>query len=154
MVAFVSVVAGCGHQSPLAPSRDLSGEWGLSVSASPSCRAIIQSGYGVAPRGSGSIDLLQSGSHLVGTISIGGVKAGGLDGSVEGGKVTFSIEFTGKNVGVLSPADEPCHVGGLATGTTDGYCWVSVKIAGDLACPYECSASDHILVLERGRTCQ
>lgn len=154
MFVAVSLIAGCGHDGPSSVTRELSGEWPLTVSASPSCDTIIQSGYGVAPRGAGTLVLHQAGAQLTGTIAIGGVPAGSLDGSVQDGQVRFSIDFTGKNVGVSSPTDEPCHVDGIATGTTDGYCWLSVKISGVLACPYSCSATDHILVLQRGIRCQ
>ncbi|MCX6539041.1 MAG: hypothetical protein NT151_08930 [Acidobacteria bacterium] len=108
----------------------------------------------MAPRGGGRISLAQSGNRLSGTLYIFGTASGAIEGTVTGNQVDFTFNLDGQNVGVLKPEDAPCRVSGTATGSTDGYCWVSVKISGEFACPYACSAPDHILVLDRGRGCQ
>ncbi len=145
--------AGCSPTTPEAPPRTLSGDWGLSIGASPSCRTTLPSGYGIAPRGGGRISLVESGTRLVGTLYIFDVPSGTFDGTVQGGTVNYTINFDGRNIGVLKPEDEPCRVIGTGTGTTDGDCFISSKISGELACPYSCTATDHILILSRGRSC-
>jgi hypothetical protein len=134
--------------------RTLTGDWGLSVSAAPSCQSVLPFGYGVAPRGGGRAALVQSGKRLSGTLSIFGTPSGTIEGTVDGATVAFKFSLDGRNVGVLSPTDELCRVIGDATGSTDGYCYISVKISGEFACPYSCTAADHILVFDRGRGCQ
>jgi hypothetical protein len=139
--------------SPSTPVRTLTGDWGLGVSASPTCRTTLPFGYGVAPRGGGKASLVQSGSRLTGRLYIFDTPSGEIDGTIDGTAVRFAFRLDGRNVGVLSPADEPCRVIGNATGSTDGQCVISVKIAGEFACPYSCTADDHILIFDRGRGC-
>jgi hypothetical protein len=154
----IAVAIGTMSCSPTAPTtavRTLTGDyWILSISAAPSCQTILPFGYGVAPRGGGTASLVQSGRNLSGTLSIFGTPSGTIEGTIDGPAVNFRINLDGRNVGVLSPTDEPCRVQGEATGSTDGYCFMSVKISGDFACPYSCSAADHILVFDRGRGCR
>jgi hypothetical protein len=151
LVACAIVTGGCSAPGPSPVVRTLTGDWGLGVSASPSCNASLPFGYGVAPRGGGRASLTQSGKNLSGTLYIFDTPSGTIDGTVDGGVVRFTFNLDGRNVGVLSPADEPCRVVGLATGSTDGYCYISVKISGEFACPYACTAADHILIFDRGR---
>lgn len=153
LLACAVATPGCSSTNGVAPACTLTGDWGLSVAASPSCLTVLPYGYGIAPRGGGRISLVQTGTRLFGTLYIFDTPSGTIDGTVENGSVTFTINFNGRNVGVLRPGDEPCHVTGTATGTTDGYCFISVKIAGEFACPYACTAPDHILILTRGRSC-
>lgn len=145
---------GCAPVEPAQVVRTLTGEWGLSVAASPSCQGTLPFGYGVAPRGGGRASLVQTGNILSGVLYISGTPSGAINGTVGDGRIDFSFTLDGRNVGVLKPEDEPCRVTGTATGATDGYCWASVKISGDFACPYACTAADHILVFDRGRTCR
>lgn len=150
----MQAIGGCSPTAPSPAVRALSGDWGLSVSASPSCNSSLPLGYGVAPRGGGRASLTQSGRNLSGILCIFDTPSGTIDGTVDGGSVSFTFTLDGRNVGVLSPADEPCRLVGRATDSTDGYCFVSVKISGEFACPYACTAADHLLVFARGRTCR
>jgi hypothetical protein len=155
LVAGLLSMSACAGASPTAPERAFTGDWGLSVAAAPSCIASLPFGYGVAPRGGGTASLVQSGNRLSGTLSIFGTPSGTLEGTIDGDVVNFSINLSGRNVGVGSPADERCHVVGTATGFTYGSsCGMAVKISGEFACPYSCTAVDHILVFDRGRTCR
>jgi hypothetical protein len=152
--ALLVAAAACEKKSPTAPvTRMLTGDWGFSVSAGPSCSGVLPFGYGVAPRGSGRLTLTQSDGRLSGWLSIGGTPSGTLEGTINVPRVQFSINLGGRNVGV-KPEDEPCRVKGEAAGSTDGYCWVYVTMSGEFPCPYSCTASDHILWLDRGRGCQ
>ena len=153
IVPLIISTGACSATAPTTAERTLTGDWPLSISAAPSCIAALPSGYGVAPRGGGTASLVQSGGRLSGTLYIFGTPSGSIDGTVDSAVVNFRFNFNGRNVGVLSPADEPCHVVGEATGTTDGYCGMSVRISGEFACPYACTAVDHILLFSRGRGC-
>src|SRR5207245_10886679 len=113
-----AVAAGeCSAPAPTPAARTLTGNWGLSVSAAPSCIASLPSGYGVAPRGGGRASLTQSGTKLSGTLYIFDTPSGTIDGTVNGSVVNFAFDLNGLNVGVLSPADAPCRVRGNATGS-------------------------------------
>ena len=153
VVPWIIGIGACSATAPSPAKRTLTGDWGLSVSAAPSCIAALPSGYGVAPRGGGTASLVQSGRKLSGTLYIFGTTSGSIDGTVDGTVVNFTFNLNGRNVGVLSPADEPCRVAGDATGSTDGYCGMSVRISGEFACPYACTAVDHRLLFSRGRGC-
>jgi hypothetical protein len=154
IVLFVAAIVSiaCSTTTPT-PARTLTGQWPLSVAASPSCRDVLPFGYGVAPRGGGRASLVQSGSMLTGTLYIFDTPSGTIEGTISSGTVQFRFNLSGRNVGVLKPGDEPCHVVGDATGTTDGRCYVSAKIAGEFSCPYSCVATDHILIFQAGRGC-
>jgi len=154
VVTGSALMFACSGTAPTPVARTLTTDWPLSISASPSCLATLPFGYGVAPRGGGRASLVQSGSKLSGALYISGTPSGALDGTVSGDHIEFTFYLDGRNVGVLKPEDEPCRVSGRATGTTDGYCWASVKISGEFACPYACSAPDHMLVFDRGRGCR
>ena len=154
LVAGAVIMCGCSTTTPSPVARTLTGEWLLSVSAGASCSAVLPLGYGVAPRGGGRASLTQSGSRLSGTLYIFDTPSGAIEGTVSGTHVDFILNLDGRNVGVLKPEDEPCRVTGNATGSTDGYCWASVKIIGEFTCPYSCTAPDHILVFDRGRGCR
>jgi hypothetical protein len=153
-VAAMAAMAGCSTTAPTKPNATLTGDWALSISAAPSCDAILPAGYGVAPRGGGRAALVQSGTRLSGTLYIFDSPSGSIEGTVQGSAVNFKVELDGRNVGVRSPADEPCRVSGAAVGATDGYCSINVKIAGELACPYSCLAEDHLWLSIHGRGCQ
>lgn len=154
LIFFVAAIAStaCSTSTPT-PVRTLTGDWPLTIAASPSCNGVLPLGYGVAPRGGGRASLVQSGSTLTGTLYIFDTPSGTLDGTISNGTVQFRFNLNGRNVGVLRPGDEPCHVVGDATGTTDGRCYVSARIAGEFACPYSCVAMDHILIFPAGRGC-
>jgi hypothetical protein len=98
-LVVVCITVGCGEGAPTTPTRTLTANWGLSVTASPSCQSIIWSGFGVAPRGGGTLQLTQTGNRLTGSIAMSGVPAGTLEGSVEDERVNFSIRFAGRNTG-------------------------------------------------------
>jgi hypothetical protein len=133
--------------APTAPvPLTLSGDWLLSVVAAPVCYKTLPLGYGGAPHSGGKASLVQTGNSLKGTLYISDTPSGDLDGTIDGKNVRFAFRLDGRNVGV-SAGKEPCRVVGEATGTTDGHCWLSVKISGDFACPYSCTADDHILAL-------
>ena len=149
VLAFMFGAAACSTTAPTTPVRTLTGDWVLSVSAAPSCQTILPFGYGVAPRGGGRASLIQSGKNLSGTLSIFGTPSGTVEGTVDGATVSFRFSLDGRNVGVTSSTDEPCRVIGDATGSTDGSCFISVKISGEFACPYSCTATDHILAFNR-----
>jgi hypothetical protein len=153
-LVVLTIGAGACSATAPSPSPTLTGDWPLSVSAAPSCYSILPLGYAVAPRGGGRASLMQTGAKLSGTLYIFGTPSGTVEGTVDGSAVDLMFSLDGRNVGVMSPADEPCRVIGHATGSTDGHCWLSVKISGDFACPYACTAADHILVFDRGRTCR
>ena len=153
LVVGAAIVCGCSSTAPTPVARTLTGDWILSVSAGPSCSAVLPFGYGIAPRGGGRASLTQSGGRLSGTLYISDTPSGTIEGTINGARVQFTLNLDGRNVGVLKPEDEPCRVKGDATGSTDGYCWVYVTISGEFACPYSCTASDHILLFERGRGC-
>lgn len=155
LVAICAMAIGaCTATAPSPVVRNLTGDWGLIVAAAPSCDASLPFGYGVAPRGGGRASLNQSGEKLSGNLYIFDTPSGTIEGTIGGGLVDFEFRLDGRNVGVLSPADEPCRVSGRATGFTDGHCFISLKISGEFACPYACTAADHRLVFDRGRFCR
>jgi hypothetical protein len=98
--------------------------------------------------------LEQRGSSLSGTIFIFNVPSGTVSGTVDGRTVSFKFDMDGKNQGVLRPEDAPCAVHGVVEGTTDFHCYISAKLSGTFACPYACTAPDHIFVLSLGRGCR
>ena len=157
LLAHCLICVACSAEAP-APTptptnRTLTGDWGLAVGAGPACLASLPFGYGVAPRGGGRASLVQSGTKLSGTLYIFDTPSGSIEGTVDGTRISFALNLDGRNQRVLRPEDEPCRVVGEATGTTDGYCGAFVRISGELACPYSCTAEDHLLQFSRGRGC-
>ena len=145
-----ALTTSCGDPVRAPDPNPYSGEWLLSVSASAECLASLPYGYGVAPRGGGRIALTQEGDRLSGRVFIFDKPSGHLEGTITGEKVQFTITLDGRNVGVISPADEPCRVTGSAQGSISS-CSLGAALSGELACPYSCTSTGHQILLTRCR---
>lgn len=147
---------GCGDNSPTTPTppATLSGLWPLQIAASRSCIGVIPSGYGSAVAG---VELTQSGTVLSGTVTRDGQTVGQITGTVVGRVLTLSLAFSGSVPGRFPGIDPACSFTGTTpagtTGITDGSCFMSIKLAGTLACPFSCDAPDHIVNFQRSRRC-
>jgi hypothetical protein len=144
------IVAACGDSDGNMPSSPLTltGNWSFSISAA-SCLSSVPSGYAVAPRGGGAATIVQDRGTFAGQLLIFNNPSGTIQGNVTGNTVQLIFNLDGRNVGTLSPVDEPCRVVGSGTGTTDLSCSISVRFSGDFACPYSCAASNDVLTLSR-----
>jgi hypothetical protein len=150
LIACVLLLVGCGQGSDTTlTKRVIDGEWFFNVSASPSCLDSLPFGFGVAPRGGGQATLTQNGDRFSGQLAIFGTPAGTIDGTITDGVVRFTVNLDGRNVGVLSPAHEPCRVTGVAAGETNYSCWISGRLDGELACPFSCMSESHFIMLRR-----
>lgn len=141
------------------PPTSVTGVWTFGVSAAPACILTLPYGYGIAPRGGGQAILTQSGNRFSGELLIHGTHSGSIEGTLQDKNVQASFTLDGLNQGVLKPEDAPCRVVASGTGqatfpgrppgTKPATCYITLYVAGDFACPYSCTASNHIVQLSR-----
>ena len=157
LLLIVLITIACGNHTVAPDTLDVSGTWNLSVTAAPSCAAVLPNGRRTG-RG-WLLHLDQSGRGLAGTVtasesspSVGSRPIGTLTGEVSGSHFTLTGDMLDpindpqiRVTGIL--AGDVCGSGNCATGTVAGVFGLQASGSPMVVC----EAADHSFLMQRGR---